>query len=152
MISDKDLQRWIDYLDQQMVALDALHLATTGEPHLASPELVAFLKMNDGIVRDSVERAICHFADQKEWPSSLNGDEIVNLTHRMNAARVLLWAILTKQMKNVAILVMPKATDRPKLVRWLLIDSWRRSGDQYINGLTDRYLAEHRMGGSGRTQ
>jgi hypothetical protein len=128
MISDCDLQRWDDFLAEQMLALDAAYLAATGQPHRASPELVAFLKMNNNLVKDRVEEALAEFASAQTWPSSLSADQIANLTHRAHAARGLLQAILNRQIKNVGVLHPPRANDRPRFIRWLLIDNWNRGG------------------------
>lgn len=143
MISDRELQHWIDFLGQQMVALDAEHEAITGKRHVASVELVAFLKMNDGLVKARVEQAIAEFIEAGDWPSSLTGDEIVNLTHRANAPLGLLHSLLKRQVQNVAVLRMPQSSDRANFVRWLFIDCWNRGGAAYLEALTNTYLAEH---------
>jgi hypothetical protein len=151
MISDRDLQRWDDLLAEQMLTLDAAHVTTTGKPHVASSELVAFLKMNNDLVKERVEQAVAAYADTEQWPAWLTGDQIVNLTHRAHAARGLLQSMLKRQLPNAQTLRMPKANDHRRFLRWLLIDTWNLMGAAYIAALTNRFLADQGERNSGLT-
>lgn len=145
MISKHDLQRWIDFLYAQIAGFDAAHLIVKGEQHVANETLVAFLKTNDAIVKDTVEQAVNEFAKTKKWPA-LNGDQLVNLTHRASSARAFLLAVLDGQVPKTVSLQIPNPNDQSKFVRWLLIDLWRLGGAAYMDGLTNDYFAEHRLG------
>lgn len=142
MISQRHLQHWIEFLAEQIVGLEALHLAATGEPHLASPELIAFLQMNDTFVREQVERAVAGFVQRNAWPSWLTADQIVNLVHRATMARGLLIMILNGQFLHAAALQIPKSRDRSKFLQWLFIDLWRYGGVPYMHALTNSYFAD----------
>ena len=142
MISDRQLQYWIDFLAEQIVALEALHLVATEEPHLASPELVAFLQMNDAIVKEQVERAVAEFVQRNIWPSWLTPDQIVNLAHRATMAHGLLIMILNGQFLHADTLQIPKSRDRSKFLQWLFIDLWRYGGVPYLDALTNSYFAD----------
>lgn len=142
MISDRHLQRWDDFLGAKSYELDALHIAVTGEAHVASPEMVVFLEMNDRIVKDKVEQAAKEFALSESWPQWLTGDQIINLTHRVRVGRALLQSILGRQLPNAQLLRMPRSNDRAKFIRWLLIEAWDMVGAAYLRALTNRYLAD----------
>lgn len=124
MIRNSDIQKWLDFLGEQISAIDAAYLYAVGNPHIATPELVAFLKMNDGLVREKADAAVIEFGEQKQWPASLNGDEIVNLTHRVNFACGVLRAIKNGQVKTVGFLRPPRTNQWAKFLQWLLIDLW----------------------------
>lgn len=143
-ISNRELQRWIDFLDAQIVAFDRAYLEKTGEPHVANRPLVAFLKVNDELLRDSVDQAVREFAKANVWPSSLRGDQLVNLTHRAFSGRSVLLAIYNGSIARNApqLLRMPRPNDRGKLIPWLMNDLWRMSGAAYLEALTKSYLAE----------
>ncbi len=146
MISDRDLQLWIEFLTNQTVAFDEMHLVTTGEPHVADPMLVSFLKMNDGIVKEAVERAVTAFGESDTWPSSLTRDQIVNLTHRSWAARHLLLQILAGNVpRNSPALRIPRSDHRSKFIEWLFVDLCKRGGAAYLEALTNRFLADAGM-------
>lgn len=143
MISDRDLQFWIDFLTDQIVAFDEMHLVTTGEPHVADPMLVSFLKMNDGIVKEAVERAVTAFGESDIWPSSLTGDQIVNLTHRASAARSVLLQILAGNVpRDSPALRIPRSGHRSEFIEWLFVDLWKLGGAAYLEALTHRFLAD----------
>src|SRR5690349_20389830 len=114
-MNERALQQWVYFLAEKINELDALHVAVTGRPHVASVELVAFLKMNNELVRERVERAILELAETKVLPIWLKGDEIVNLTHRAFAGRGTLQAILHRQMS----LRTPPPNSAIRFLRWL---------------------------------
>ncbi len=142
MSEGRDLQNWIHFLTAQLDVFDAAYLEKTGEPHLASPELVAFLKVNNEMGREPVERAVKIFAQQGVWPSSLTGDQLVTLYHRAHSARAVLGVIgqgqLTKAVTNA--LGVPKLDDRTKLLHWLFVELWNRAGIAYLDALTNEFL------------
>lgn len=140
MISDRDLQRWDAFLAAEIIHLGAVHIAATGHPHRANPELVAFLKMNNGLFKEKVEMAIGQCAEGKRWPAWLTGDQIVNIHHRAELARVTLQAALTRQLPDLHKLRPPEAKDRQRFIRWLLIDLWNVGGVLYIDALTNEFL------------
>jgi hypothetical protein len=145
MNSQKQLGPWIDFLQNQIVALDAAHLAKTGEPHVANATLVAFLKVNDEMAREKIERAVAAFGgDSESWPPSLTGDQIVNLTHRANSAKGLLQAIVSGKLprNTPKALRAPPAQNRSQFIKWLFVDLWKLGGSAYLEGLTNSYLSD----------
>src|SRR5262245_52963925 len=119
MIYHHELQYWIDVLAEQIAVLEALYSASTGEPHLANPELVAFLHTNDALLRERVERAVSHFAERGVWPGGLKADQIVNLVHRATMARGILTMIQNGQLLHASALPTPESKDGPNFLRWL---------------------------------
>ncbi|MEO8439266.1 MAG: hypothetical protein ABI540_03490, partial [Spartobacteria bacterium] len=103
---------------------------------------VAFLEMNDKIVKEKVEVAAREFALSESWPQWLTGDQVKNLAHRVHAGRGLLQAILGRQLPNAQLLRMPRSNDREKFIRWLLVERWNMGGAAYLRALTNRYLAD----------
>jgi len=140
MISKGQLQSWIDFLAGQIIALEALYLAATGEPHLANPELVSFLQISDMLSRRQIEHAIAYFTEHNAWPSSLKADQIVNLFHRATMAHGLLAMIQSGQLLHASALQTPEAKDRGNFLRWLFIDLWGYGGVHYLAALTDSYF------------
>src|SRR4051812_15975854 len=122
------LQEWDDLLAKTILDLDELHVRVAGKPHVATVELVAFLKMNNALVKQRVESAIVELAETKHPPAWLSADEIVNLTHRVNVGRGTIQRILSRQI----VLPMPASTNAKRFLRWLLIDLWDVSGGAYI--------------------
>src|SRR5690242_12818573 len=110
MLSDRQFCRWISFLREQVLALEAMRVGHTEGPH-GSPEVVAFLKMNDAIVKEKVEQAVSEFAERNVWPDWLNADQIVNLTHRATLAHGLLTMMQNGQLMHTHALPMPKAKE-----------------------------------------
>jgi hypothetical protein len=71
MISDRELQQWIDWLAELIDECDEAYLKKTGKLHRADPVLATFLKMNDKLVKPAVDAAVAEFAEHGAWPSSL---------------------------------------------------------------------------------
>lgn len=145
MTSPTQVRHWIDFLQDQIVAFDAAYLARMGEPHIASVELVAFLQVDEEMGREKIEQAVLAFSSGGAWPSSLTGDQLVNLTHRANSAKGLLSAMLNKQLPPGAARALRAAfpKNQAKTIRWLFVDLWKLGGPAYLNGLTNSYLSEH---------
>jgi len=142
MISERQLHYWIDFLAEQIVALQNLHSAKTGSLNMASPEVVAFLETNDTVGKEQVEAAIAGFARENVWPPGLKADHIVNLTHRATMAQGLLTMILNGQFIHVDALQVPKFKDRITFLQWLLVDLWGYGGADYLEGVTNSYFAD----------
>jgi hypothetical protein len=143
MISRRQRQYWIDFLAGQIVVLENLYSAATGEPHVASPELVSFLETSDILFRDRVERAVADFAARNAWPSWLKADQIVSLVHRATMAHGLLAMIQNGQLLHASALETPESKDRPNFLRWLFIDLWGFGGAHYLEALTNSYFAKN---------
>lgn len=121
MISPTQLSQWIDFLQNQIVALDAAYLAKMGKPHVANVELVAFLKVNDEMAREKIERAVAAFGLSEAWPLWLTGDQIVNLTHRANCAKGLLQSMVSGTLpRNTPKALRATPCKRSKFIRWVV--------------------------------
>jgi hypothetical protein len=142
MISQRQLHYWIDFLAEQIVALQNLHSKKAGSLNIGSPEVVAFLQTNDAVGKDQVEAAIARFARENVWPPGLKADHIVNLTHRATMAHGLLTMILNGQFIRVDALQVPKFEDRIKFLQWLLVDLWGYGGAPYLEGLSNSYFVD----------
>ena len=139
MISERELQEWIDWFAALLRECEEIYLKKTGKPHVADPVLVAFLKMNNELVKPAVDAAVVELADHGARPSFLSGDEIINLIQRAYVARGLLLELLaSKGSREFA-----PCLQRPKFIRWILIDLWQMGGAAHLAALTNRYLAEH---------
>ena len=149
MISERQLHYWIDFLAEQIVALQNLHSKKTGSLNIGNPEVVAFLQTNDTVGKEQVEAAIAEFARENVWPPGLKADHIVNLTHRATMAHGLLTMILNGQFVHVDALQVPKFEDRTKFLQWLLVDLWGYGGAHYLEGVTNSYFADtHKVTGN----
>jgi len=142
MLSDRQLRRWTDFLHQQILELNSRSVAHAGEPRGGTPEVVAFLRVNDGIFKESVERAVSEFTESGDWPGWLNLDELMNLTHRATLAHGLLAMMYNGQMMHARALPMPKSRNRATFVRWLFIELWQYGGAHYLEGVTNSFFAD----------
>ena len=140
MLTEREFRRWIEFLAEQVLALSTLHAAATGERPRATPEIIAFLKMNNDMSGERIEEAVSEFANCKVWPAWLNGDQIVNLMHRVALAQGLLIMMQNGQLMHASALPVPKSKERAKFIRWLLLDLWRYGGVTYLEGLTNSYF------------
>lgn len=144
MIPPEELRSWSDFLDFQIATFEDDIIAKTGKPHVPDETNVAFLQVDDSLVKPGVERAIDSFIETAVWPS-LNYNEALNLVHRASAARGLLLACLNGQMRPDRLAVKPpKPADYRRFVQWLLVDLWNARGKAYIKALTEHWLREHR--------
>lgn len=130
-------------MDAQMATFENVVVAATGKPHTPDALTVAFLRTDDGLLKQRIEQAIDQFVQTGIWPQ-LDEKQALHLTHRAFSARGLLLAFLGGQMAQEKVRPqIPDPTDKARFIRWLLIDLWNAGGASYLEALTNSFLASH---------
>ena len=125
-MNEKEARYWIDFLDAQIAFLyGQLALARADHPGIMDADSFAFL-----LVPDQSESAVEVFIRTDKWPP-LNASGLRSLYHRATAAKVPLQAIVNCEPMPPK-MVIPIASDRPQVIRWLFIYIWNAVGRAYV--------------------
>lgn len=142
-VPTKLLQQWSDFLDAQMAHFESVIVAGRGRPHSADATNVAFLAVDEVLLRDELDEAAEQFIRANEWPT-LDAKRALHLQHRAYAASGLLLSLLQlESLPPGSVAGMPDLSERDAVIRWLLIDLWKLAGPSYIEALTDRFIADN---------
>jgi hypothetical protein len=72
MISKHDVQRWVDFVDAQMAEFDRGIVAATGKPYAPDAVSVAFLQVDDSLLKQKIEQAVDRFIKRQVGHLSMN--------------------------------------------------------------------------------
>jgi hypothetical protein len=126
------LESWDNRLAAQNVYFEACVAKHIGHVHVVDEKNLAFLRVDQGLVKPSIEKAVTAFISKGAWPA-LTHREYLHLIVRIQLARKVLAAILQATPPGMVIRSqMPDLQNREHTIRWLLVDLWNLGGKAFL--------------------
>jgi hypothetical protein len=103
-----------------------------GRAHVADEQNVAFLRIDQGLAKPAIEKAVTAFIREGGWPT-LTHREHLHLIVRIQLARKVLAAILQATPQGMVVRSqMPDLGNREHTIRWFLVDLWNLGGKAFL--------------------
>jgi len=146
------LQSWDNRLAAQNIYFDMCIAKKIGHAHVADEKNVAFLRIDQGLAKRSVEKAVAAFIREGSWPA-LSHRDCLHLVVRTQLARKVLAAILQETPQGMVIKSqMPDLGNREYAIRWFLVDLWNLAGKAFLAAMARDFLEKRTESASDRSQ
>ena len=133
------LQSWDNRLAAQNIYFDMCIAKKIGHAHVADEKNVAFLRIDQGLAKRSVEKAVAAFIREGSWPA-LSHRECLHLVVRIQLARKVLAAILQETPQGMVVKSqMPDLGNREHAIQWLLLDLWNLGGKAFLMAMANDF-------------
>jgi hypothetical protein len=137
------LEAWDNRLAAQNVYFDMCVAKHIGRAHVADEKNVAFLRVDQGLAKPMIEKAVAAFIRDGSWPT-LTQREYLHLIVRIQLARKVVVAIRQGTPQGVVVKsLMPDLGNRETAIRWFLVDLWNFAGKAFLAAMA-RDLLEKR--------
>ena len=136
---DPLLEAWANRLAAQNVYFDTCISKHTGRAHNADGKSVAFLRVDQGLVKPAIEKAVATFIREGSWPA-LTHRECLHLIVRIQLARKVLGNIIEATPPGMVIKSqMPDLGNREHAIWWFLVDLWNLGGKAFLAAMADDF-------------
>jgi hypothetical protein len=126
------LQAWDNRLAAQNVYFDMCVAKHIGHTHVPDEKNIAFLRVDQGLAKPAVERAVTAFILEGSWPA-LTHRECLHLIVRIQLARKVVAAILRGTPQGMVVKSqMPDLRNRENAIRWFFVDLWNLGGKAFL--------------------
>jgi hypothetical protein len=131
------LEAWDNRLAAQNIYFDMCVAKKIGHAHVADEKNVAFLRIDQGLAKPTIEKIVTAFIRVGSWPA-LTHREYLHLIVRIQLARKILAAILQATPQGMVLKSqMPDLGNREHAIRWLLVDLWNLGGKAFLAAMAD---------------
>lgn len=149
---DPLLEAWDNRLAAQNVYFDMCVARHIGRAHVADEKDLAFLRVDQGLAKPAIEKAVTAFIREGSWPA-LTHREYLHLIVRIQLARKVLAAILQETPQGMIVKSqMPDLGDREQTIRWFLIDLWNLAGKGFLAAMACDFLEKRTTSASDGSQ
>jgi hypothetical protein len=146
------LEAWDNRLAAQNVYFDRCVAKHIGHAHGADEKDVAFLRVDQGLAKPAVEKAVAVFAREGSWPA-LTHREHLHLIVRIQLARKVVAAIRQGSPQGMVVKSqMPDLGNREHAIQWFLIDLWNLGGKAFLAAMARDFLGKRSESESDRHQ
>jgi hypothetical protein len=146
------LEAWDNRLAAQNVYFDMCVAKHIGHAHVADEKNVAFLRVDQGLVKPSIEKAVAAFIREGSWPA-LTHREYLHLIVRIQLARKVVAAIRQSTPQGMVVKsLMPDLGNREDAIRWFLVDLWNLGGKAFLAAMANDLLGKQTESVSDRSQ
>lgn len=136
---DPLLEAWDNRLAAQNVYFDTCVAKQIGPARVAHEKNVAFLRVDQGLAKPAIEKAVAAFIREGSWPA-LTHRECLHLIVRIQLARKVLVNIIQATPPGMVIKSqMPDLGNREHAIWWFLVDLWNLGGKAFLAALADDY-------------
>ncbi len=133
------LQAWDNRLAAQNVYFDMCVAKHTGHMHGIDEKNLALLRVDQGLAKPAIEKAVAAFISTGSWPA-LTDREYLHLSVRVQLARKVLAAILQATPQGMVVKSqMPDLGNREHAIRWFLVDLWNLGGKAFLAAMADDF-------------
>jgi hypothetical protein len=137
---DPLLEAWDNRLAAQSVYFDMCVARHIGRARVADEKDVAFLRVDQGLAKPAIEKAVTAFIREGSWPA-LTHREHLHLIVRVQLARKILAAILQATPQGMVVKSqMPDLGDRELTIRWFLVDLWNLAGKGFLAAMARDFV------------
>jgi hypothetical protein len=146
------LEAWDNRLAAQNIYFDTCLVKKIGHAHVADDKNVAFLRIDQGLARPAIEKAVAAFIREGSWPT-LTHREHLHLIVRIQLARKVLAAILQATPQGMVVRSqMPDLGNREHTIRWFLVDLWNLGGKAFLAAMARDFVGKQTESVSDRSQ
>jgi hypothetical protein len=146
------LEAWDNRLTAQNVYFDMCVAKHTGHRHVADEKNVAFLRIDQGLAKPAIEKAVAAFIREGSWPA-LTHREHLHLIVRIRLARKVVAAIRQGTPQGMVVKsLMPDLVNREHAIRWFLVDLWNLGGKAFLAAMAHDLLGKRTKSVSDRSQ
>jgi hypothetical protein len=126
------LEAWDNRLAAQNVYFDMCVAKQIGHNPVADEKSVAFLRVDQGLAKCAIEKAVAAFISEGSWPA-LTQREYLHLIVRIQLARKVIAAILQATPQGMVVKSqMPDLANREHAISWFLVDLWNLGGKAFL--------------------
>jgi hypothetical protein len=134
------LEAWDNRLAAQNVYFDMCVAKHIGHAHFADEKNVAFLRVDQGLAKPAIEKAVAAFIREGSWPA-LTHREHLHLIVRFQLARKVVAAIRQGTPQGIVLKSqMPDLGNREHAIRWFLVDLWNLGGKAFLAAMARDFL------------
>ena len=146
------LEAWDNRLAAQNVYFDMCVAKQTGPPRVADEKNVAFLRVDQGLAKPAIEKAVGAFIREGSWPA-LTHREYLHLIVRVQLARKVVAAIRDGTPQGMVVKSqMPDLANREHAISWFLVDLWNLAGKAFLAAMARDLLGKRTEPVSDRSQ
>ena len=136
------LEAWDNRLAAQNVYFDMRIARHIGHGHGADERNVAFLRIDQGLAKPAIEKAVAAFIRETSWPA-LTHREHLHLIVRIRLARKVAAAIRQGTPQGMVVKsLMPDLGNREQAIRWFLVDLWNLAGKAFLAAMARDLLGK----------
>jgi hypothetical protein len=133
------LEAWDNRLAAQNVYFDMCVAKHIGHAHVVIEKNIAFLRVDQGLAKPAIEKAVAAFIREGSWPA-LTHREHLHLIVRIQLARKVVAAIRQGTPQGMVVKSqMPDLANREHAIRWFLVDVWNLGGKAFLAALADDF-------------
>jgi len=136
------LEAWDNRLAAQNVYFDMCVAKRSGHAHNADEKNVAFLRVDQGLAKPAIEKAVTAFIREGSWPA-LTHREHLHLIVRIQLARKVVATIRQGTPQGMVVKSqMPDLGNREHAIRWFLVDLWNLGGKAFLAAMARDFLGK----------
>jgi hypothetical protein len=136
------LEAWDNRLAAQNIYFDMCVAKQIGHAHIADEKNVAFLRVDQGLAKPAIEKAVGVFVREGSWPA-LTHREYLHLIVRIHLARKVLAAIREGTPQGMVVRSqMPDLGNREYAIQWFLVDLWNLAGKAFLTAMARDFLGK----------
>jgi hypothetical protein len=136
------LEAWDNRLTAQNVYFDMCVAKHIGHGHVAAEKNVAFLRIDQGLAKPAIEKAVAAFIREGSWPA-LTHREYLHLIVRIQLARKVVAAIRQGTPQGMVVKsLMPDLGNREHAIRWFLVELWNWGGKAFLAAMARDFLGK----------
>ena len=146
------LEAWDNRLAAQNVYFDMRVAKHAGRGHVADEKNVAFLRIDQGLAKPVIEKAVATFIRESSWPA-LTHREHLHLIVRIQLAQKVVATIRQGTPQGMVVKSqMPDLANREHAIRWFLVDLWTLAGKAFLAAMAGDLLGKRTESVSDRSQ
>jgi len=136
------IEAWDNRLGAQNVYFDMCVTKHIGHGHVAHEKNVAFLRIDQGLAKPAIEKAVASFIRDGSWPA-LTHREHLHLIVRIKLARKVVAAIRQGTPQGMVVKsLMPDLGNREHAIHWFLVDLWNLGGKAFLAAMARDFLGK----------
>ena len=146
------LEAWDNRLAAQNVYFDMCVAKHTGHARGVDDKSVASLRVDQGLAKPAIEKAVGAFIRNGSWPA-LTHREHLHLIVRIRLARKVVAAIRQGSPQGMVVKSqMPDLGNREYAIQWFLVDLWNLAGKAFLAAMARDFLEKRTESVSDRSQ
>jgi len=146
------LEAWDNRLAAQNVYFDMCVAKDIGHGQVAGEKDVAFLRIDQGLAKPAIEKAVAAFIRDSFWPA-LTHREHLHLIVRIRLARKVVAAIQHGTPQGMVVKsLMPDLGNREHAIRWFLVDLWNLGGKAFLAAMARDFFGKRTESVSDKSQ
>jgi hypothetical protein len=136
------LEAWDNRLAAQNIYFDTCVAKKIGHARIADEKNVAFLRIDQGLAKPAIEKAVTTFIREGSWPA-LTHREHLHLIVRIQLARKIVAAIREGTPQGMVVKSqMPDLGNREHAIRWFFVDLWNLGGKAFLAAMARDLLGK----------